>query len=64
MPTEFDHFGIESYRDYYKNLDNITRNNVILLENTMIECGFTASLFERWHFNDNDNYDTIYEMFE
>ena len=39
-------------------------NNVTLLENTMIECGFTPFPFEWWHFNDNDNYDTIYEMYE
>ena len=64
MPTEFDHFGIESYRYYYKNLDNTTRDNVILLENIMIECGFTPFPFEWWHFNDNDNYDIIHEMFE
>jgi len=64
MPTKFDHFGIESYRDYYNNLDDITRNNVLLLENTMIECGFDLDPFEWWHFNDKDNYDMIYEMFE
>ena len=64
MPTEFDHFGVESYRDNYNNLDDIVRNNVLLLENTMIECGFIPFPFEWWHFNDNESYDIIHEMFE
>ena len=64
MPTEFDHFGIESYRDYYKNLDEETRKNVTLLENVMVKCGFSPFPFEWWHFNDSDNYDIIHEMFE
>lgn len=64
MPTEFDHFGIESYRNFYNNLDSETKNNVLLLENTMIQCGFSPFPFEWWHFNDTDDYDMIYEMFE
>lgn len=63
MPTEFDHFGIESYRDYYKNLDKQTKENVMLLEKTMIECGFSPFFQEWWHFNDTDNYDVILEYF-
>lgn len=64
MPTEFDHFGIESYRNYYNNLDEETRNNVLLLENTMIKYGFDPFPYEWWHFNDCENYDIIYEMYE
>ena len=64
MPTEFDHFGKESYRDYYNNLDEITKENVMLLENTMIECGFFPNPREWWHFNDIDEYDIILENYE
>lgn len=64
MPTEFDHFGIESYRNYYDNLEPETKANVLLLENTMKECGFIPFPFEWWHFNDIDNYDIVFEMYE
>ncbi len=64
MPTEFDHFGIESYRNYYKNFDNEIQNHVLLLENTMIENGFLPFPSEWWHFNDIDQYDIINEMYE
>lgn len=64
MPTEFDHFGVESYRDYYDDLKDDIKSNVLLLENTMVKCGFSPSFFEWWHFNDIDDYDVIYEMFK
>ena len=64
MPTEFDHFGIESYRNYYNNLPSNVQKNVKLLENIMIECGFEPNPHEWWHFNDTDNYDIIYESYE
>lgn len=64
MPTEFDHFGIESYRNYYKHLNKNIQNNVLLLENIMIKNGFEAFQNEWWHFNDIDKYDMIYELFE
>ena len=64
MPTEFDHFGIESSRKYYDNLDIETRNNVLLLENTMVECGFIPYEHEWWHFNDKDEYEIIKEMYD
>ena len=64
MPTEFDHFGIESHRDYYNNLDSDSRKNAILLENTMKQCGFTPFPYEWWHYDDNDDYDIIHEMYE
>ena len=46
----------------YATPNNFT--NEILLENIMIECRFTPFPFEWWHFNDNDNYDIIHEIFE
>lgn len=64
MPTEFDHFGIESSREYYTNLDTKTKNNVLLLEETMKECGFVPFLYEWWHFDDSDEYEIISEMYE
>ena len=64
MPTEFDHFGIESYRDYYEKLDIETRENVLLLETTLKEYGFIPYFFEWWHFNDADDYEIIYEMYK
>ena len=64
MPTEFDHFGIESSRKYYDNLDQETRNNVLLLENTMVECGFDPYEPEWWHFNDKDEYEIIKEIYD
>lgn len=64
MPTEFDHFGIESYRNYYSNLPDEVQKNVIILEKTMIECGFEPNPTEWWHFNDTDNYEIIYENYE
>lgn len=64
MPTEFDHFGIESYRNYYPNLSKDIQYNVILLEDIMIKCGFLPNIYEWWHFNDSDNYDIIREFYE
>lgn len=64
MPTEFDHFGEESYRDYYEKLDYKTKENVTLLENIMIQYGFKPFVYEWWHFNDTDEYDVIKENFE
>lgn len=64
MPTEFDHFGIESSREYYTNLDTETKKNVLLLEETMKECGFVPFLYEWWHFEDSDEYEIISEMYE
>lgn len=63
MPTEFDHFGIESYRNYYSNLDEEKRKNVVLLENIMVECGFSPYEFEWWHFNDSEDYEVIRENY-
>lgn len=63
MPTEFDHFGIESYRENYKNLNEDTRYRVQLLENIMKKSGFIPYPYEWWHFDDEDDYDTIYDMY-
>lgn len=65
MPTEYDHFGIESSRTYYANItDKEVRENVLLLENTMIKYGFEPFLTEWWHFNDLEKYDIIREFYE
>ena len=63
MPTNFDYFGKESYRDYYGNLDEEVQKNVLLLENIMVKYGFVPYKFEWWHFDDEDEYDIIYEKF-
>ncbi len=63
MPTEFDHFGIESYRNYYTNLPKNIQKNVKLLEKIMKKNGFDPLSSEWWHFNDMDNYDIIYEIY-
>lgn len=63
MPTDFDHFGIESSRRYYNNLDKKVRDNVLLLENVMISVGFAPFETEWWHFNDTDEYDIINEEY-
>lgn len=64
MPTKFDHFGEESHRNYYCHLSPQVRKNVTLLENVMISYGFTPLPTEWWHFDDNDNYDIIYESYK
>ena len=64
MPTNFDHFGIESSREYYNNLDEETKNNVMLLEKVMVEVGFIPFKTEWWHFDDSDDCDIIYEEYD
>ena len=64
MPTEFDHFGIESFRNNYDKLDEETKYNVLLLENTMKQCGFKPFPSEWWHFDDEDEYELIKEVFD
>ena len=63
MPTEFDHFGPECSRYYYNNLNQDVKQNVLLLENTMKECGFIPYEYEWWHFDDKDKYEIIREFF-
>lgn len=64
MPTEYDCFGQESHRGYYKGLSKEAKRNVMLLEEIMIQSGFLPFDSEWWHFNDADDYNIIYEMFE
>lgn len=64
MPTEFDHFGEESYRSNYSMFPKNIKENVILLETIMKKYGFDPYPFEWWHFNDCDNYDIIHEFYE
>lgn len=64
MPTLFDHFGEESFRANYNLCNEEARKNVLLLENVMIKHGFIPFETEWWHFNDCDEYEIIYEMYE
>lgn len=64
MPTEFDHFGPECSRDWYNNLNPNVKQNALLLENIMKECGFIPYKYEWWHFDDKDEYEIIREMYE
>ena len=53
MPSEFDHFGIESSRTYYRNnkINQNIKNNVTLLEKVMNKFGFIGLESEWWHFD-------------
>ena len=64
MPTKFDYFGEESFRDNYDLCDCDTKFNVLLLENIMRRHGFVPFETEWWHFNDSNNYDMIKELYE
>lgn len=64
MPTEFDHFGKESYVCNLKNYDKKTYDNVKFLQSVMTSCGFKIFPTEWWHFNDADKYDYILEMYD
>lgn len=63
MPTEFDHFGKESYADY-EFLSETAKKNRSILQNIMTKCGFKIYEYEWWHFNDKDEYDTIYDFID
>ena len=64
MPTKFDHFGEESFRNNYDLCDKETKSNVLFLENIMSRYGFIPFETEWWHFNDCDDYDMIKELYE
>lgn len=62
MPSKFDHFGYEAYRNYYRNndqLNNSIKKNAILLEEVMKKFGFIGLESEWWHFNYNKQYPII-----
>lgn len=64
MPTEYDHFGKESYVCNLKKYNKEIYNNIKLLQKVMILCGFKLFPTEWWHFNDTDKYDYILEMYD
>lgn len=57
MPTDFDDFNELADRDYSDVTDEFARDNALLLENTMKECGFTPYSGEWWHFSDVVEYE-------
>ena len=57
MPTGFDDFTELADRDYSDVKSKAAKKNVLLLENTMTECGFKPYSGEWWHFSDTTEYD-------
>lgn len=57
MPTEFDSFSPLADRDYRDVMDKESVVNAWMLQETMIEAGFTPYRDEWWHFSDNDVYE-------
>ena len=55
MPTGFDDFSTLADRDY-SDVSQEAKANALILENAMIENGFTAYFGEWWHFSDTDTY--------
>lgn len=55
MPTGFDDFSALADRNYYDCPEDAAEN-ARLLENVMIEAGFTPYSGEWWHFSDNVSY--------
>lgn len=62
MPTEFDNFTKLADRNY-TDCSKEAAANAILLEKTMIKCGFKAYSGEWWHFSDTQSY-PVDESFE
>lgn len=57
MPTGFDNFTELADRDYSDVTDEFARDNALLLENIMKECGFEPYSGEWWHFSDTVEYE-------
>lgn len=57
MPTGFDDFTALADRDYADIKNQTARENALLLESIMQECGFKPYSGEWWHFSDTDEYD-------
>ena len=55
MPTEFDDFSSLVDRDY-SDVPEEAKQNAILLETVMTDCGFKPYNGEWWHFSDTDAY--------
>ncbi len=61
MPTDFDDFTAIADRDYSDVSDTEARDNVRLLEETMVSCGFRPYSAEWWHFTDTTDYPVVEE---
>ena len=61
MPTEFDDFSSLADRDY-SDVPEEAKQNAILLETVMTDCGFKPYSGEWWHFSDMDAY-PVEELF-
>ena len=55
MPTGFDNFTALADRNY-KDMTAVQKEHALLLETTMVRCGFTPYSAEWWHFSDTVNY--------
>jgi D-alanyl-D-alanine dipeptidase len=55
MPTDFDDFTALADRDY-SDVDPDAAANALLLEEIMLDCGFSAYSKEWWHFSDTTAY--------
>lgn len=62
MPTEFDSFSPMADRDYRDVMDKESVVNAWMLQETMIEAGFTPYRDEWWHFSDKDVYEVEREF--
>lgn len=61
MPTGFDDFTKKADRDYSDCSDE-ERQNALLLEDIMIQCGFKPYSKEWWHYSDTDQYEVAHDM--
>lgn len=61
MPTDFDDFTAMADRDYSDVSDTAAYDNVRLLEDTMVSCGFRPYSAEWWHFTDTTDYPVVEE---
>ncbi|MBR1853683.1 MAG: M15 family metallopeptidase [Lachnospiraceae bacterium] len=62
MPSDFDDFSERASRNY-SDCSEEAKKNAELLENVMVECGFTPYSGEWWHYSDVDEY-PVEEVFE
>ena len=59
MPTEFDDFSLKADRNYSDIEDEEAVNNVMILQNTMENNGFTGYQGEWWDYSDTVEYEAV-----
>lgn len=59
MPTEFDDFSLKADRNYSDIEDEEAVNNVLILQNTMENNGFTGYQGEWWDYSDTVEYEAV-----